>query len=106
MRNGCTEDGHHGVANELLDPTPEGVDFPAQTTVIRLHARAHIFRVGLFGGRREADDIAKENRDDLALLRRRRCVHIDKSRTTVRAELETLRTFLAASRTCQHQTSV
>jgi hypothetical protein len=72
MRERRSEDGHDGVPNKLLDRAAEALDLAADTLVIRGEAGLHLLGVGLFRGRGEADEIAKEDGDDLALPCERR----------------------------------
>ena len=72
VRHGCTEDGHHGVADELLDRSSVTLELRAQASVIRREQAAHVLGIHLLGARRKADEVAEEDGDDLALLLDRR----------------------------------
>ena len=57
----CAEDGHHGVADELLDRPAEVLDVPAKPGVERLEEPAHVLGVEPVCERREADEIGEEH---------------------------------------------
>src|SRR5437899_1896256 len=68
MRNGCTEDGHDRVADELLDGAAEALELGSELCVVRVEHAAHGLWIELLRLRREADQVGEEDRDDLALL--------------------------------------
>ncbi len=68
MRDRDPEDGHDGVADELLDGAAVALEDDAQVLEVAPHARAQRLRVGRLAERSRADEIAEENGDDLALL--------------------------------------
>ena len=68
VRDGRTEDGHHRVADELLDRPSEPLELRSDAGVVGLEDGANVFRVELLGAGREADEVAEEARDDLPLL--------------------------------------
>ena len=68
MRNGCAEDGHDRVADELLYGPAEALKLPSKLRVVRIEHPAHGLGIELLRLRREADQVGEEDRDDLALL--------------------------------------
>ena len=68
VRDRRAEDGHHRVADELLDGAAVALDLLPQASVVGTDPRADVLRVGRIRGRREADEVAEQHRDDLALL--------------------------------------
>ena len=68
MRNGCAEDGHDRVADELLYGATEALKLPSKLRVVRIEHPAHGLGIELLRLRREADQVGEEDRDDLALL--------------------------------------
>jgi len=105
VRDRRAEDGHDGVADELLDRAAEALDLPAQSRVVRVQKVAHVLRVGALGTRGEADEVAEEDRDDLALLHLGRRLR-GQRRRTVQAEPGSLRVLLAAGRAGEHPRSL
>ena len=99
MRNRRTEDGHHCVADELLDRAAEPLDLCLRTAVIRLQAGAHIFGISGLGGCCEADEVDKEHRDHLPLLPRRPRVRLQERVAADHAETCPLGVLLAATPT-------
>ena len=87
VRDRRAEDGHDRVADELLDRSAEALELGAHARVVglqepRARPRGPCARRG-----READEIAEEAGDDLALLalRRRgerRCAHAEQKRAS------------------------
>ena len=65
-------DGHHGVADELLDRAAVQLDQPAAAVEIAREELARVLAVALLGERGEADQVGEEDGDELALGRRRR----------------------------------
>jgi hypothetical protein len=72
VSNRRAEDRHHCVADELLDRAAVPFELMPQTRVVRADTCANILGVGCFGGGGEADQVAEEDRHDLALLARLR----------------------------------
>ena len=66
--DGCAEDRHDRVADELLDRAAEALDVGAQARVIRAQGRAHVLRVRVVGAGGEADQVAEQHGHELALL--------------------------------------
>ena len=64
-----TEDGHRGVADELLELAAVPRDRLAHGVEIRVLHERHVLGVELLGQRREADEIGEENRHDAPLHR-------------------------------------
>ena len=69
--DGRAEDGHDGVADELLDGSAEALDVGLHALVVRPQCRADVLRVGAVGTIGEADQVDEEDGHDLALLARR-----------------------------------
>jgi len=70
--DGRAEDGHHRVANELLDRPTEALELRAQARVVGLQQPPYVLGVHALGAAREADEVAEEAGDNLALLALRR----------------------------------
>ena len=87
VRDGSTEQRHHRVADELLDRAAVALELGAQASVIRAEERLDVLRVHRLGARREADEVAEEDRDDLALS----AGHARKTTTWARDTLVTWR---------------
>ena len=68
MRDRRAEDGHDRVADELLDGASEALELRAHLRVVGLKQPSHVLRIHSLGPRREADEVAEEARNDLALL--------------------------------------
>ena len=103
--DGHAEHRHDRVADELLDGSAERFDLIAHAREVRSENRAHVLRVELLGARSEADQIGKENRDDLALLRQ--AVRSGGQRLGAsEAELRYRRVLLAAIRASRHDRRV
>ena len=100
VRGRSAEDGHHRVADELLDDAAEGLDLRPHRLVVRAEDRPHVLRVELFGAGREADEVDEHHADDPALLARRRFLG---ERSSAReAEAGDLRVFLVAGAAAGH----
>ena len=68
VRDRGAEDGHDRVADELLDRAAEALELGANACVVGLEQPPHVLRVHALGARGEADEVAEEAGDDLALL--------------------------------------
>ena len=66
--DGAPEQRHDRVADELLDGPAVALELVAQPGVIRRQDGLDVFRIEAFGTRREPDEVAEQDRDDLALL--------------------------------------
>jgi hypothetical protein len=106
VRERRAEDGHHGIADELLDRAAVALDLLAQACVVWADASAHVFRVLLLGGGREPDQVAEQHRYHLALLERGRGRGLSEWRAALQAKLGPLRVLLAARRADRHQSSL
>ncbi len=69
-RSRSTEHRHHGVTGELLDRATRELDLLAHRVVEGFELCSHALRVAIAGVGGRADQIGKENRDELALLAR------------------------------------
>src|SRR5262249_32747525 len=67
VRQRRSEQGQHRVARELLHRAPEALELGANALVVRPQQSIHVLGIERFGARREADEVAEEDRDDLAL---------------------------------------
>ena len=61
------EEGHDGVADELLDGAAVALELGAQLLVVRPQDRVDVLGVERLGPRREADEVGEEHRHDLSL---------------------------------------
>jgi hypothetical protein len=59
MGDGCAPDGHDRVTDELLDGAAIAVDHVAGGVEVARERLTDIFRVTLFGERREADKVGE-----------------------------------------------
>ncbi len=66
--DGRPEDRHHSIADELLDRPAVELELTPQERVVRADAGTDIFGIHGFRGGREADEVAEEDGDHLALL--------------------------------------
>ena len=69
VHDGRAEDRHHRVADELLDRPAVTLDLPLGRGMEGPQGGTHVLRVSRIGAGGEADEVADENGDDLALLR-------------------------------------
>ena len=70
MRGRRAEQGHHGVADELLDGSAVALELGADTLVVWPKKRLDVLRVHRLGPGGEADEVAEHDRHDLALAAR------------------------------------
>jgi hypothetical protein len=61
------EDGDDGIADELLDRAAETLQLGADARVVPTEQRAHVFGVQRLSLAREADEVAEDDGDHLAL---------------------------------------
>ena len=94
------EHGHDGVPDELLDRAAEALELGAHAGVVRLQQATHVLRVHPLRARGEADEVAEEAGDDLALLARR-SLSCERSPAR-RAEARVLRVLAFAVRADLH----
>ncbi len=106
VRDGCPEDRHDRVPDELLDRTAVALDLLAEAAVVGADAGADVLGVGRFGGSGETDEVAEEDRDDLALLVERRGRLLAQRSAAERAERKLTRELLAAGGTRGHPPSL
>ncbi len=69
MRDGGAEERHHRIADELLDRAAVSLELATEACMVRTEHCTYVFRIELLGLRREADKVAEEDGDDLALSR-------------------------------------
>ena len=67
MRGGSAEDGHHRVADELLDGASVALELGTQLFVVGPQDRIDVLGVERLRTRGEADEVGEEHRDDLPL---------------------------------------
>ena len=67
VRGRRAEERHHRVADELLDGAAVALELGADALVVRAEERLDVLGVELLGPLREADEVAEDDRDDLAL---------------------------------------
>ena len=65
---GRAEDGHHRIADELLDRAAGELDLLAHRVVEPLELYPHALRVSIACVRGRPDEVGEENRDELALF--------------------------------------
>ena len=102
----CAEDRHDRVPDELLDRAAVALDLLPQARVVGADASADVLGVSRFGCGGEADEVAEEDGDHLALLLHRGCRLCGQRGRTERAEREVSRELLAARRAGRHARSV
>ena len=73
VRQRRAEDGHHRVADELLDRAAEVLELLPEARLVRPEQPHDVLGVHLLGTGGEADEVREEYGDDLALLAR--CSH-------------------------------
>ena len=70
-----TEERHYRIADELLDRAAVTLELRADALVVRAEQRLHVLGIHRLGARREADEVAEDDRDDLALAALYACRH-------------------------------
>ncbi len=100
MRSGRAEQGHDRIADEFLHGAPAPLELRTDTVVVRAEDRAHLLGIELLRLRGEADEVAEEHGDDLALLPRSR--NRNQRRAAHPAEAEAIGILLAAARARDH----
>src|SRR5207253_9039861 len=88
MRPGATEHPHDPVPNDLPHRPAVTLDLPPHPLVVRSQPRPHVLGIGLLRCRREPDQVAEKDRDDLALLADGGWPLLTQQRRAVAAELE------------------
>ncbi len=68
VTHGRSEDGHDGVADELLYRAPAGLDLGPQSREVRALDRPDVLRIQSLGARGETDEVGEEHGHDLPLL--------------------------------------
>ncbi len=104
VRDRGAEHGHHRVADELLDGAAEPFDLAPDPSVIRRERVLDVLGIGEIEARRELDEVAEQDRDDLAFLARAAVgvQRVAAGRTVVRG----LRIAMTAGPTDRHGRSV
>src|SRR5205823_4557932 len=103
VHRGNAEDGHHGVADELLDRAAVALDDFFRDLEVAGHHPPQALGIDLLPERGRAGDIAEENGDGLARFPRR----LGRQRSAARvAEASLLAIFGPAARTNGHGTSL
>ena len=102
VRGGPAEDGHRGVAYELLNAAAMGLEDFAQPRVIARHLRAHDLRIGAITQRGRADEVTEEHGDRLAHARVRK----RQTGPTGTAEARPGLVLTSAARTDDHRRSL
>ena len=103
--DGSAEDGHDGIADELLHGAAEALDLRAQAREVRREHAADVLGVELLGAACEADEVGDEDGDDLTLLARG-FVFGRERRTARVTEAGALGVLLAARGANRHADSV
>jgi hypothetical protein len=106
VRDGRAKDGHDCVSDELLHGPAVALDLPSQAGVVRADAGANVLGVCRLGSCGEADDVAEEHGDDLALLLQGNGRLLGQRRTAERTEREFARELLPAGRAGRHAPSL
>jgi hypothetical protein len=70
VHDGNTEDGHHGVPDELLDGPAVTLDHATRLVEVAGHHAPEALGVESFSQRGRSGDVAEDDRDRLALLLR------------------------------------
>ncbi len=70
VRGRRAEQRHHRVADELLDGAAVALELRAHALVVRPEKRLDVLGIHRLGACREADEVAEDDRDDLALAAR------------------------------------
>ena len=71
VRDGSPEERHHRVPDELLDGAAVALELAADASVVRAQKRVDVLGIHRLRALREADEVAEDDRDDLALAARR-----------------------------------
>ena len=70
VRGRRAEERHDRVPDELLDGAAVALELRAHALVVRAQERLDVLRVDRLGPRGETDEVAEDDRDDLALSAR------------------------------------
>ena len=106
VRDRRAEHRHHRVADELLHRAAVPLDLLSQAGVVGADPGAHVLGIRRLRRSGEADQIAEEHRDDLALLVHRRGGLLAQRRGAEGAERKLARKLLAAGGTGRHARTV
>jgi hypothetical protein len=105
VRSWCTEDRHDRIADELVEGAPKPLDLPTQPDVVGAQHGPDVLGVGLVRTCREANKVAEQHGNDLALLVGR-SVCSRQRRAACPTEPETLGIVLPAPGTARHPGSL
>jgi hypothetical protein len=105
VRDRSAEDGHHGVADELLHRASEALELIAEAGVVRPEERPDFLGIHLLRARREADEVGEEDGDHLALLQPFLRCGAEVGATGI-AETCALGVLLPAAGACDHPQSL
>ncbi len=75
MRRRGAEESHHRVSDELLDGAAAPLELRADAVVVRREERLDVLGIHRLCLCREADEVAEDDRDDLALSSLRTASH-------------------------------
>ena len=67
MSDGCTEERHHCIADELLHRAAVSLELRSHPPVVGAEHSLDVLGIQRLGLRGEADEVAEEDGDDLAL---------------------------------------
>ena len=67
VRGRRAEERHHGIADELLDGAAVTLELRADALVVGAQERLDVLGIDRLRRAREADEVAEDDRDDLAL---------------------------------------
>src|SRR5947209_14825840 len=101
MGDGDSEDGHHGIADELLDRPSVPLDDCAHLLEVASHEAAQRLGIGPLAQRRRSRDVAEEDGDDLADLTS--AGSVGELGPATAAEAEPFGVLLAAAETNRHE---
>ncbi len=105
VRDGCAEDRHHRIADELLDRAPEAFDLLFHARVIRTQPRTHVLGIRLLRCGGEADEVDEQDRHDLSFFCGGARLFVER-RSARPAEASPLRILFAAVRADGHARSL
>src|SRR5204863_2872787 len=105
VRDRRAEDGHHRIADDLLDRAAVPLELVAQAGMIERKQPAHVLWIELLCLRGESNEVDEDDGDDLSFLAEGTLVGLQRACAGV-AEASTLGVLLAAARAHHHRQSV